>query len=151
MMVYVEKPNVHESTMTALAAKDAIYTSTANPQYLPLTPNNILIHQFSGKTHSSTVFHNAPSTGIPSSIPFFVEHPMVIDDVTYHYQDSHQPVDLTALQLNIQHTGNIFCTLLTTLPHPSMQPIQQLPSTIEHQIQWMTTMAVSEYMPIYHL
>jgi len=106
MVGYVEQLIVFKSNMMALAAEDAALTSAPHLQALLLTPRNIVIQEFLENAHSGNIFHNDSIAGTPCTIPFCVEHPMVINGDTHHH-DSCWPVDLTTLQLDIHWTGNL--------------------------------------------
>jgi len=55
---------------------------------------------------------------------------MGIDGDTHPHYDSHQLVNLTTLQLSIHHTGNLFCSLFTTLSHLNTHPHQKITPTM---------------------
>jgi len=122
MAVYVEKPNVHESTMTALKAKDATFTSTPTLQALPLITDNT--RKTFLRLSSDTQLCNASNIATYCSIADCVEQSTNAN--SNHPHDHQWPVDLSALWHKICHTSALHTLLANTLH--SSQPVQQ-PST----------------------
>jgi len=82
---YVEKLIDFKSNMMALAAKDTSLTSAPNLQGPPLTPNNIIVQEYSGNLPPNTIVHPPPNTSTPYSIVFHIENPMVVLVGDHHH------------------------------------------------------------------
>jgi len=65
MVGYVEKTIDFMSNMMALAAEDASFTSAPNLQGPPLTPDNIVVQEYSGNLHPNTIIHPLPIPVLP--------------------------------------------------------------------------------------
>jgi len=65
----MEKPNIFESNMTFIAARDATFTSAPNSQQLPLTAENIVVQEFLAKPHPGTFVDPTLSTGTLCPVP----------------------------------------------------------------------------------
>jgi len=94
---YVEKPIDLESNMMALAAKDATFTSDLHPQGPPLTPDNIVVQEFSGNLHPNNIVQPPPKPSTFYSVASHVANPMVIDGDMQHHHDDHRLVDIATL------------------------------------------------------
>jgi len=126
MVGYVEKLINFMSNITALVAKDASFTSAPNQQGPPLTPDNIVVQEFSANLQPNTIFPSPPSTSTSHPIAFRIENPMVTNGEANYHHDNCQPTDLAALQADIIQTFATFITFLDTLtPLPTKTaPVQ---------------------------
>jgi len=127
MVGYIEKLINFRSSMMALAAKDASFTSAPTLQGPSLTSNNIVVQELSKSLHPNSIFQLPPtnSTLCPA---FCVENPAIINSDAHHHHDGCWPTDLTVLQAKITQTFNNFSAFLTTLKIPPRQtaPVQPM-------------------------
>jgi len=126
MVGYIEKPINFMSNMTALAAKDASFTSAPNSQGPPLTFDNGVVQEFLATLRLNTIFHPSLGTSTSPPVAFHVENSTVANGKTHHHHDGSRLTDLAALRADITQTFATFSTFLDTLaPLPTKTiPVQ---------------------------
>jgi len=135
MVGYVEKPINLESNMTALAAKDATFTSAPHLQGPPLTPDNIVIQEFPKNPHPNNISQPNTNPSTSHSIAFRIANPMVAVGDVHHHHDIHQLVDLATLWEDIAQTFDTFHAFLKAfisshVPINSVQPTTKTSASI---------------------